>query len=68
MVLSESVASYFTLQHISTGMAIATTVGPLEESTRDALADYRDQNEFSSYNAALKGLLESAGTEAENAQ
>jgi hypothetical protein len=49
-------------------MAISTTVGPLEESTRDALADYRDQNGLSSYNAALKELLASAGEEAKTAQ
>lgn len=32
----------------------------LGSETRDALAEYRDQQEYSSYNEAIRGLLETA--------
>lgn len=35
-----------------------TTVGPLDPSVRDQLADYRDREGYSNYNEALQALLE----------
>ncbi|WP_154019139.1 hypothetical protein [Halococcus agarilyticus] len=39
-------------------MVVSTTVGPLEPSTRDELAEFRDRRDLASYNEALKTLLE----------
>jgi hypothetical protein len=36
----------------------ATTIGPLERSVRDAVAEYRDDNDYPNYNAALSAMLE----------
>ncbi|WP_247010818.1 hypothetical protein [Halorientalis litorea] len=36
----------------------ATTIGPVEHSVRDAVAEYRDENDHPNYNAALQALLE----------
>jgi hypothetical protein len=41
-------------------MVVSTTVGPLEPSTRDELAEYRDEQSLPSYNEALKSLLADA--------
>ena len=41
-------------------MAVSTTVGPLEPSTRDDLAEFRDERELRNYNEALKTLLADA--------
>ena len=38
-----------------------TTVGPLEPEIRDALADYRDREDYPNYNEALRSLLEQVG-------
>lgn len=35
-----------------------TTVGPLEETVRDELAEFRDREGFPNYNEALRALLE----------
>ena len=45
-------------------MAVSTTVGPLEPSTRDELAEFRDERDLPSYNEALKTLLEDVGENA----
>lgn len=43
-------------------MAIGgTTVGPLEPTVRDRLAEYRDREGFPNYNEALQALLEKEG-------
>ena len=34
-----------------------TTVGPVEKTVRDRLADFRDERELNNYNEALKALL-----------
>lgn len=34
------------------------TVGPLDPTVRDRLAEYRDREGFSNYNEALQALLE----------
>jgi hypothetical protein len=39
----------------------ATTVGPIGHDTRDAVAQYRDENNLPNYDAALRTLLEEAG-------
>ena len=39
-------------------MTVATTVGPLEPSVRDDLAEYRDEHGYPSYNSALQAMLE----------
>lgn len=52
---------------ISITMAVATTVGPLEPSTRDELAEFRDEQNLSSYNEALKTLLANAEQREANA-
>ena len=36
----------------------ATTIGPLEYSVRDRVAEYRDENDHRNYNQALKAMLE----------
>jgi hypothetical protein len=42
----------------------ATTIGPVENSVRDAVADYRDANGHPNYNAAIEAMLEEVGGEA----
>ena len=34
-----------------------TSVGPVETGTRDALAEFRDQEDLANYNEALQTLL-----------
>ena len=36
----------------------ATTIGPVEHSVRDAVAEFRDQNDYPNYNSALQAMLE----------
>jgi len=36
----------------------ATTIGPVEHSVRDKVAEYRDLNDHPNYNAALQAMLE----------
>lgn len=36
----------------------ATTIGPVEHSVRDAVAEYRDEHDYPNYNAALQAMLE----------
>jgi len=39
----------------------ATTLGPIESSVRDAVADYRDsRSDLNNYNETIKALLEEA--------
>ena len=47
-------------------MTVATTVGPLKPDTRDRLAAYRDENDYSNYDEALEALLEESSTELED--
>jgi len=35
-----------------------TTVGPVTEETRDALAEYRDREGYPNYEEALRSLLD----------
>lgn len=37
-----------------------TTIGPLDPSVRDRLADFRDREEYPNYNEAVKALIERA--------
>lgn len=39
----------------------ATTVGPVGHDTRDAVAQYRDENDLPNYDTALRELLEESG-------
>ena len=38
-----------------------TSIGTVSSSTREAVAEYRDKNGLSNYDAALQHLLEEAG-------
>jgi hypothetical protein len=38
-----------------------TTLGTVSRSTRDAVAQYRDENDLPNYDTALRTLLEEAG-------
>ena len=41
----------------------ATTIGPVEHSVRDEIAEYRDENNYPNYNAALQAMLEEVTAE-----
>lgn len=41
----------------------ATTIGPVEHSVRDEIAEYRDENNYPNYNAALQAMLEEVTVE-----
>lgn len=43
-----------------------TTIGPLEPEVRDRIANYRDREGYSSYNSALRGLLEKTEKEGDS--
>ena len=38
-----------------------TSIGAVSTQTRDAIAEYRDENELPNYDAAIQHLLEDAG-------
>jgi hypothetical protein len=40
-----------------------TSLGPVEPSVRDAVAEYRDENNYPNYNAALQAMLEEVTAE-----
>jgi hypothetical protein len=42
----------------------ATTIGPVEHSVRDAVADYRDEHDYPNYNSALQAMLEEVDADA----
>lgn len=42
-----------------------TTIGPINTETRDKLRDYRDQEGYPNYNAAVRALLQKADEEAD---
>jgi hypothetical protein len=41
----------------------ATTIGPVEHSVRDRVAEYRDENGHPNYNTALQAMLEEVDVE-----
>ena len=42
-----------------------TSIGAVSEAARDAVADYRDENELSNYDEAVRQLLRDAGVAGE---
>jgi hypothetical protein len=40
-----------------------TSISTVARATRDAVADYRDENELSNYDEAVRQLLRDAGAE-----
>ena len=43
-----------------------TSIGAVSKATREAVADYRDENELSNYDEALRQLFRDAGVAADH--
>lgn len=56
MFLSDAAQEVYVLMSLS-----RTSIGAVSTEARDAVAEYRDQNDLPNYDAAIRALLKDAG-------